>query len=98
MKRQQFKLLPANGFVWNKHDLVQFCVANQGQEICISTNNEGVCLESAGIYQLLDCFEFEHVVIQTTNALEQHSKYQISIKNPQKFFKITEQGLSLIHI
>jgi hypothetical protein len=98
MEHQCFVLLPANGFVWNSNELIQFLIANQDKKILIDTHEEGVCLESAGIYQLLENFRFEDVVIRTTNPLEQHSKFKIQIVKPQKFFNITDQNYQQYHI
>jgi hypothetical protein len=98
MYQNNFRLLPANGFIWNKNEFIQFLIDNQGQEIFVSTNEEGVCLESAGVYQLLENFRFANVVINTTNPLEQHAKFKIQIAKPQKFFKITDQSYQQYHV
>lgn len=90
-------MLPANGFIWNKNEFVQFLVKNQGQEIFVSTREEGVCLESAGVYQLLETFGFQDVTIETNNTLEQHLYFKIQIINPQKFFKITNEHYRPYH-
>lgn len=51
--------------------------------IRISTQAEGLCLQSAGFYQLLDYIvkvfkiEKEKIIIETANAEEYHSDYQI---------------------
>ena len=97
MYQNNFTLLPANGFIWNKNEFIQFLINNQDQEIFVDTNDEGVCLESAGIYQLLQMFGFENVVITTTNPLEQHSKFKIQVVNPQKFLKVTTESYQQYH-
>ena len=97
MKTQQFMLLPANGFVWNHDEFFQFLIANQGQKIAVNTHDEGVCLESAGVYQLLESFGFREVTIATNNFLEQHSTFRILVMNPQKFFKVTDQDYQQYH-
>jgi hypothetical protein len=97
MEYCHFVLLLANGFVWNNNELIQFLIANQDKQILIDTREEGVCLESAGVYQLLENFRFADVVIKTTNPLEQHSKFKIQIVKPQKFFKINNESYQQYH-
>jgi hypothetical protein len=97
MEHQQFTLLPANGFVWNKNELIQFLIDNQDKKIQINTRDEGVCLKSAGIYQLLENFKFADVVIKTNNQLEQHEKFIIQIKHPHMYFKVTDQNYQQYH-
>jgi hypothetical protein len=93
-----FILLPANGFVWNKQEFLEFLIDNQGKKITVSTHEEGVCLESAGIYKLLDSFGFHDVTIETNNALELHPHYSVKIQDPQKFFRVTEQDYQQYHV
>ena len=45
------------------------------------------CLESLGIYKILDLFNFEQVTIHTWNPFEKHSKYEIKIKGDNFFLK-----------
>ena len=92
MFQNNFTLLPANGFVWNRAEFVQFLVGHQGQEIVVNTHKEGVCLESAGVYQLLETFGFRNVKIETNNPLEQHTHYQIQIVDPQSFFRVNRNN------
>jgi hypothetical protein len=55
-------------------------------EIKLSTNNEGPCAESLGLYDLLDsaCKKFNYpkskISLQTCNLVEQHQEYQIDIR------------------
>jgi hypothetical protein len=63
----------------------------------IDTHEEGVCLQSAGVYQLLENFGFTDVRIETNNPLEQHSQYMIDVVNPWKFFKVTSQDYRQYH-
>jgi hypothetical protein len=97
MSQNKFTLLPANGYVWNKNEFVQFLVDNQDQEILINTHEEGVCLESAGIYQLLETFGFRDVTVITNNPLEQHPYFKIKIDNPQKFFAVSDKSYQQYH-
>ena len=49
-----FTIIPANDFIWNQEEFIQFLFDHQGRAINISTNNEGVCLKSAGISEFND--------------------------------------------
>lgn len=59
-------------------EFVEFCVANQNQNIALRAINEGHCLEHTGVYHILDLFHFRSVTIDTCNALESHNVYQIN--------------------
>jgi hypothetical protein len=80
-----FRIKPADTFIWNYDDLVNFLIANQGQQIIIENGTEGCCARTIGLYQLLDQFQFESVTIKTSNPLEQHDRYHIEIFLPWKF-------------
>lgn len=97
MLPNSFKLIPANGFVWNQREFTEFLIANQGKAITVGTSNEGVCLESAGIYQQLEQFGYTDVVIRTSNLLEQHSKYKIKLVDPFKFLKVEHGNYQHLH-
>ena len=66
----------------------------------ISTNNEGICLESAGFYKLLDyvCDKFainrSKITIHTSNQLEKHNQYNINIV-PDHWFIETKTNIPL---
>lgn len=92
-----FQLIPANGFIWNQTDFTEFLIANQGRPISISTNYEGVCLESAGVYQQLKQFGFDNVTIYTSNFLERHCTYQIILTIPFRFFVIKHGNYQHLH-
>lgn len=66
-----------NDRLWNHKQLVQFLATNQGRTIELSVNPEAICLETLGIYDLLDCFEFAKVDIYTENPLATHDRYNI---------------------
>jgi hypothetical protein len=97
VRPNNFTLLPANGFVWNKHEFLKFLADKQDHQIVVNTHEEGVCLESAGVYQLIETFRFRDVTIVTNNPLEQHSHFTIQIDNPQKFFQVTNQSYEQYH-
>lgn len=97
MRRNKFLLTPANDFIWNQQDFVDFLIANQGQAITVDTHEEGVDLFSAGVYKLLEQFDYQDVVITTNNLIESHHSYQIKHKNPFKFFRISQIDYSKYH-
>ena len=66
--------------IWNTTELVAFLAAKQHKSIVLDINPEAICLHNLGLYKILDCFEFEQVVINTWNPLEQHFKYKINFK------------------
>jgi hypothetical protein len=85
----KFTIIPADSFIWNKLDLLKFLIGNQKQNIFISTNEEGCCLKSIGLYEILDLFEFKSVTIETNNILETHDRYNIVGSKFFKFFQTT---------
>ena len=92
-----FVLHPANDFVWNVDQLLEFLIVNQFQPIRLYTNHEGVCLHTAGVYALLDKFKFTDVEIFTNNLLEQHDQYRVQFHTPFKFFDIDHSSYSQYH-
>ena len=38
----KFVLIPANEFIWNQSEFIQFLIDNQGNSIEINTRSEGV--------------------------------------------------------
>lgn len=79
--RMQFFVYATDTFIWNLSDLLDFLIANQNKKITISSNNEGFCARTIGLYQWIDKFNFEKVTYITSNALESHEKYQIKLSN-----------------
>jgi hypothetical protein len=77
----EFTIIPADNFIWNRKELLDFLILNQGQSIEISTNNEGCCATAVGLYEILDQFRFEAVKIKTANPLETHRVYNIEINH-----------------
>ena len=76
-----FTVIPADKFIWNQKELISFLTNNQNEKIYLSMNGEGPSCQEIGLYDLLDCFSFSSVTIQTDNALEQHPKYKIVSSN-----------------
>lgn len=74
---KQFTLSLENDRLLNGVDFYEFCCNSRQQKIKIVVNNEGHCLEHAGVYNILDRFEFDSVEIETSNVLEQHLTHVI---------------------
>lgn len=72
-----FTIIGTNEVIWNMIDLVGYLSKNQHKHISLVINPEAICLETLGIYKLLEHFNFEQVDIYTENCLEKHSKYNI---------------------
>lgn len=79
----QFVLDLNDQTIWNFYEFIEFLTANQGQRIMIEVQ-EGPCLETLGVYKLLDKFSFESVLIFTHNLLESHPNYNI-VKHKKSF-------------
>ena len=94
----QFTLSPANTFVWNRPEFIQFLVNNRGQPIKVSTNFEGPCLKTCGVYELLEQFGYTDVVIQTSNCLERHPRYQFEYYLPFAFFEVDQTDYRQYHV
>ena len=92
-----FTLIPANDFIWNQTDFTKFLIDNQGKHITISTREEGVCLDSSGVYALLEQFNYTDVTIITNNVLEIHPTFQITYLCPFKFFTVDHTNYSHLH-
>ena len=93
----KFRLIPANEFIWNQTDFVQFLIDNQGNAIEIYTNGEGVCLTAAGVYKLLEQFRYTDVKIITNNLLEKHDKFSVNLCDPFKFFEVQHTNYTHLH-
>ena len=81
-----FTLFATNYKIWNQTDLINYCVRNQNQHIEISTNNDGACLRTVGLYDILDKFTFKSVKIFTVNTLEKHNVYTIVVQKTWNHF------------
>jgi hypothetical protein len=93
----KFTLIPANNFIWNHNQLLKFLIEQQGSPIEICTHNEGVCLRTSGVYQLLEKFGYNEVKIDTNNLLEKHNRFEINIINPFKFFNLVHNNYNQYH-
>ncbi len=71
--------------IFNRDELLKFLVDHQGQEIDIEVP-EGSCLNSIGLYKILDLFQFPIVTIRSNNIVEQlpSTRYRLN-KHIQSF-------------
>lgn len=58
--------------------LVRYLSDNQGGKIHLQIDPEAICLASLGLYDIIDCFSFESVRIDTFNPFESHADYTIN--------------------
>lgn len=92
----KFRIKPADTFIWNLKELIDFLIQYQHQHIVIENGTEGCCSRTIGLYDWLDKFEFASVTIETGNALETHDFYNIKYTHPWKFLEVSrpiEQSL-----
>jgi hypothetical protein len=85
-----FTVQCTNDKFWNQLELIEYLLKNQNQKIELNINPEAICLESLGLYKILDLFNFEQVIIHTLNPLEYHPRYQIKIGKNYVLEKITQ--------
>jgi hypothetical protein len=94
----EFTIKPADTFIWNLSELVDFLIAHQNQAIIIKNGTEGCCAETVGLYQWLDKFNFTNVIIETSNVLERHPVYTVKLVIPWKFVTVQQLVESKYHI
>jgi hypothetical protein len=93
-----FTIIPADDFIWNRDELIDYLVQHQNQRIRLSVNAEGCSCKSIGLYRLLDSFRFESVDIITANAVEYHNKYNIIHKSTLMYANVTKPIDTRYHI
>ena len=69
-----------NDKIWNLQELIGFLNQHQHGGITININPEAPDLTAVGLYDLLDNFQFESVIIKTCNPFEQHDIYHIKLR------------------
>jgi hypothetical protein len=84
----RFRIKPADTFIWNLSDLVDFLIAHQHQSITIENGTEGCCATTVGLYHWLDKFTFSSINIETSNILEKHNRYNVIHILPWKFVTV----------
>ncbi len=68
--------------IWNLPEFVEHLAKNQGGDIVIKFFPEAVCLQTLGVYRILENFTFSSVTIETYNPFETHEEYKINhLKN-----------------
>lgn len=78
MVENRFVVACASDKIWNQAELLKFLADHQRQSINLIVNPEAIPLDTLGLYEILDCFEFEQVVIETRNLLEKpHNRYTV---------------------
>jgi hypothetical protein len=82
-----FVVSGVNDKFWNQFEFIEYLVANQNKSIELDVVSEAIDLKNLGVYQLLDLFKFEQVVIHTWNPLETHDRYKIKFRGPTFWFK-----------
>ena len=92
-----FQVSGTSDRIWNLTELIAFLSQHQRQHIELEIVPEAICLESLGLYKLIDCFEFASVVIHTWNPLEQHDRYIIKFKGANFWFKQTQDISTELH-
>jgi hypothetical protein len=91
MQVNSFTIIPADSFIWNQYELLSFLLSNQGNDIVLHTNEEGCCLQSIGLYKILDLFKFNTVTIISNNIFEFHKSYKIINEGKCfKFFNVSD--------
>jgi hypothetical protein len=84
--------------IWNESEFITFLVDNQGKDITVDTNGEGVCLTHIGVYRLLDMFKFNSVTIITDNVVETHPTYNITlIRDRFRFLQVVSPDYNQFH-
>jgi len=84
-----FTIIPADDFIWNQDELIDYLVQHQNQKIRLSVNVEGCDCKFIGLYKLLDSFKFESVDIITANAIEHHDKYNIIYQSTLMYARVS---------
>ena len=96
MLQNKFLLHPANDYIWNQLEFVDFLIANQGQAITVD-DGEGVDLDSVGVYKLLEQFGYQNVTVITNNLIESHPSFQILQRTPFRFFELAHGNYTQYH-
>lgn len=95
----EYRLCVENEKLWNLVELYDFLIKNQNRSILLKMTPEAPCLNTLGLYSILDQFDFDSVEIITANALERHDKYKITIVKAwyffDKFTKLVDPALQI---
>jgi hypothetical protein len=98
IKADTFVVIGNNEKLWNQVELIEYLVNNQHRHIQLMILPEAICLETVGLYKLLDLFSFAQVDIFTENLLERHNRYNIVSQWINIFFnKIPQMDVEPLH-
>ena len=92
-----FKLGCTSDKIWNLTEFIEYLVTNQNKSLNIIIFPEAVCLETLGVYKLIDMFNFDQVTIHTHNQFEKNSKYNIVFQSNQ-WLKKQEIEIGRAHV
>jgi hypothetical protein len=76
---KEFRISATSDKFWNKDFFVKFLFENHCYPIHLKIDPEAICLNSLGVYDMLESFNCQHVTIITRNPLESHPRYQIKL-------------------
>ena len=93
-----FTLILSDNIIYNQKEFLDFLIANQKTPIEISTKNEGACLSTYGVFELIDQFNYSDVTIYTSNILESHDCYKIVKQHKFVWFEIKKHNYENTHI
>lgn len=79
MSIPSFKIFGTSDKFWNKDQFVKFLFDNRDQPIEITVAPEAVCMQTLGVYQLLQYSGHKDVTVITANPLEYHASYKIRL-------------------
>ena len=82
---KEFRISSTSDKFWNKDFFVKFLFDNHRCPIQLKIDPEATCLDSLGIYDMLESFDCQDVTIFTRNPLEAHPKYKIKFIENQCF-------------
>lgn len=86
------KIITTDSTIWNKDDVLlelSYAMANNASSIVLDLINEGPCLNSMGLYRLLELYSakfnynLENIVVSTSNKLEYHPIINIKYNFPK---------------
>lgn len=93
----KFTISGTSDIFWNKNQFFEFLLKNQKQSIELTVVPEAICLDTLGVYEILDMFEFESVTILTWNPLESHPKYNVNLIGHNYCFDFCARHHTKIH-
>ena len=59
-KNKRFIISGTNDKLWNIQEFIEYLSKNQHTHISLSINPEAICLDTLGVYRLLDNFKFNY--------------------------------------